>query len=33
METTMKVNENLVTVKEEKVLLNSTANATSVKGF
>lgn len=33
LETTMKVNGNVVTVKEEKVMLNSSANASAAKGF
>ncbi len=33
MSTTVKVNENVVTVKEDKVLLNSTLNGSQVPGF
>lgn len=33
LSTTVKVNDNVVTVKEEKVLLNSTVNGTQVSGF
>jgi hypothetical protein len=33
LETTVRVNENLVTVKEEKVLLNSTVSGGQVRGF